>query len=154
MPPENEMPVPVPRAAGVYRVHRRLIVCSDWQTVTGLWLQREPVALPDGAGPAQLGEAVLAALANSRTDVPHPGRSDWKSQFGPFLEAARVKSYQAFMADARYVALREESGVVTLEPQRNEGASGGFEAIEEQSETLATRDPGPIGEAVLRLLNA
>lgn len=148
------MSVPAPRAAGVYRVRRRLIVCSDWQTDTGLWLQREPVALPDNSEVATLGEAVLAALANSRSGVPHPPRSDWKAQFAPFLDAARVKSWQAFMADARYVAVRDEDGALTFEPQRNEGANGGFEAIEEMTETLATRDAAAIGGAVLRLLAA
>lgn len=141
------------RAAGVYRVNRRLIVCSDWQTVTGLWLQREPVALPGGAEPEVLGEAILAALAGSRQGVPHPARSDWKDQFAPFLKAAQVKGYAAFMDGARYVALREEAGALVLEPQRNQGASGGFEAIEELSEMLDTGEAAVIGQAVLRLLD-
>lgn len=118
----------------------------------GLALEIEPKAL--GKSPAlHCVAAVLSrALAQSDRVVPHPTQHEWKGSFAPFLKAAGVRSYRAFMDDARSVEIGVVDDELSLTPHRNLGSKGGFELLPDLAVSLAATEWNNAAATLLRLL--
>lgn len=138
------------KSVAIYRVNGKLVVAPMVRTTSGLGLEVDPLSL--GASPDRkaVEAAIAAALAQSGRVVPHPAQSEWKGSFAPFLEAAGVRSFRAFMATAQSVSITEKDGALAVTPNRNLGAREGFEPIDADSETLA--DLSAAAQTVLELL--
>jgi hypothetical protein len=67
---------------------------------------------------------LLAALSNSREDVPHP--TTWKGLTGPLLKAAGVRSFDAFAKPAKGVDISQDESGVVLIPTKNGGPRNAF----------------------------
>ena len=136
------------RAAVVYLVNHHLVIGASRRTATGLQLEVEPRALQADANAEEVAASLLSALhASEPTAVPP---RDWKGVFDPFLRAAGVKNYKAFMAAARSVNVDEQDGEFVVTPNRNLGPREGFEPI--TSESLRLSDLPSVVRAVLEKL--
>ena len=110
-------------SVAVYQLKDRLLVHPWNKTTMGLGMATEPyLALPLEAGSKAVGEAVLAAMAQSGRTVGHP--TAWKGLSAPLLKAAGVKSERAFQAGSRYVSVDRRDGGYVIGPTRNGGTSG------------------------------
>jgi len=65
---------------------------------------------------------LLAVLAKSRKNVPHP--TSWAGLTAPLLKAAGVRSYNAFANSAKCVGASLEGDSVTLLPTKTEPGKG------------------------------
>jgi hypothetical protein len=112
-------------------------VWSSSRTVSGLWIMNGWFRrLPATADTASLGEVVESALDASTDGVPQPPLRDAPSPFQPVLDDLRLASYARYLAGTRSTLVERDGAEVTLTPNRNAGARGGFV---------------PIGEAVVRM---
>ena len=121
------------RSAVVYAINDRLIIGASRRTATGLRLEVEPQTLGGNAGLAELVASLSSALAASMPAAIPP--RDWKGFFDPFLKAAGVRSFKAFMAAAQSVSIDERDGTFVVTPYRNLGPSEGFEPIPSEAAT-------------------
>lgn len=146
--------LPVKRAT-VFSRSTGLIVHPSSRTTDGVWILAEPCVrlsadVPDDA----LGEAVLAALAASRTDVPHP--TNWKGIVQPLLAVAGVTTWAAFAKRARCVHVSLDGNgddTMHVTPTANLGPREGFEEIQNESRTLpAASSAQVVGATVRRVL--
>ena len=128
------------RSAVAYRANGRLIIAPIVQTTIGLGVEVDPHCLPAPVDHDALANALAGALARSDRVVPHPLQGEWKGLFQPFLRAAGVRSYRAFMADAQRVGIALDGQQLTLEPQRNLGPREGFVPVPENAEWVDQDD--------------
>ena len=138
------------RSAVVYLVNHHLVIGASRRTATGLQLEVEPRALQADSNAEEVAATLLSALDASEPTEVQPG--DWKGVFDPFLRAAGVKSYKAFMSGARSVNVDEQDGAFLVSPNCNLGPSEGFEPI--TSESLRLSDLPSVVRAVLEKLRA
>jgi hypothetical protein len=124
----------------------RIFVRADSKTVHGLWIQSDPVLEVDPHNPAELGRAVLSALAGSKEGVAHP--SIWEGVPDRLPELAGVKSSNTFYASTRCVVIKCQSDCVTFTPYRNLGAKEGHEPLTGKDRT-SSLDSSEIGTALL-----
>jgi hypothetical protein len=122
-------------------VHERrgfLLIQTALQTEQGLWIGTGPCAkLPASVSSAEIGAAMLEALARSGAIIPHP--TDWtETEPDPVLQQAGVKNWAAFARGAKVVEVALETEI-ELTPTRNVGR-GGFEHLPDESNSR--RNPG------------
>lgn len=136
------------RAAVVYRINDRLIIGASRRTATGLRLEVEPRAVEADAELPRIVSALSSALDASTPAAVPPG--DWRGFFDPFLKAAGVRTFKAFMAAAQSVDVDEENGAFIVTPNRNLGPKDGFEPI--RSRASKVPDLGSVANALLENL--
>ena len=99
----------------------------------GPWVLGPPVLAADPRDPAELGRAILSALAGSKEGVPHP--SNWDELLAPLMKLTGAKSSSAFENSARCVGIMYQDGHVTFTPKRNFGARNGYQPLKEKDRT-------------------
>lgn len=139
------------QSAVAFLVNGRLIVAPVVRTTTGLGLQVEPIDLGRSPDEADIVDALDLALERSARVVPHPAQSEWKGFFSPFLKAARVRSYKAFMRDARLVEIEAIGNGLKLTAQRNLDSKIGFEPLPDETALLPREDLKGVAAALPRL---
>ena len=103
---------------------------SDSITTVGIGLGTPPhLKLDITAGQEELGQAVLDALAGSKTGLPHPTPEAGDRMFDPMLQLARVKTWAAFSKNAKNVRFVADSQWLIFEPWQNAGPKRGFVPI-------------------------
>jgi len=139
-------------SAVAYFANGHVIIAPVVRTTTGLGLEIEPRSL--GASPDinATGAALAAALASSKRIISHPSQDEWKGFFAPFQSAAGVRSYKAFMKEAKRVSVRVIDDHLKLTPQRNLGSKEGFEPIPDEAVVLSLDDMSAAGANLLGLL--
>jgi hypothetical protein len=140
------------RSAVAYRVRGNVIIAPVVHATTGLGLEVAPMALGPSPSSADVAAALADALSNSGRIVPHPTQIEWPGFFKPFLEAAGVRSFKAFMADATSVGIDDLGDDLRLTPNRNRGAKEGFAAIVEEALVVPKADGERSAEALLAML--
>lgn len=138
------------RSAVVYLVNGRLVIGSNRRTTAGFHLSVEPREMQAHATAEDVRNVLSSALDASLPVAATP--TDWKGQFDPFLAAAGVRSYKAFMSSARSVGVDEADGEFTVTPYLNLGAKDGFGPIPCDASKLP--DVGAAARAVLEMLQA
>jgi hypothetical protein len=138
----------------VYRVPAGLVLSTYDRTMAGFWVAAGSTrtAAVD-ADAAELGEAVLAGLAGSRTDAPVPaGRAPVGE---PAATAAGYRSYRGFARAAVLVLVERHGRLVTVTPTVNQGLTGphrGF-APSTDEEVIVAPEPAEVGAAVQAALD-
>lgn len=135
------------KSASIYLRKGAIFIRTVSRTEHGLGMvDGPPATLAVGSPPGDVGEAVLASLARSRS-VPHP--TSWEGlNDDPMLREANVKTWSAFSRSASVVEVRLDAEFV-LTPTRNEGARGGFAHLNEKALHLpATASAEELGRAV------
>lgn len=108
--------------AVAYERKGRFFIRSASKTTVGVWIDDGACFTADGsAPPVEIGAAVQAALAESRTGVPHP--TDWKHVCSALLAVAGVRSMLTFERSAKRVEIVSDEQIV-LSPTRNRGRDG------------------------------
>lgn len=129
------------KLATVFSRSTALIVHPSSRTTDGVWILAEPcVWLSADVSDDALGEAVLAALAASRTDVPHP--TNWKGVLQPLLAVAGVTTWAAFAKSALCVHVSldgDGDDTMHVTPTANLGAREGFEELQAESAARSRR---------------
>jgi hypothetical protein len=135
------------KRAAVYRLKDRILVHPWQETEMGLGIAAAPYAsLPLDAAADALGDGVLAALAESGKEVPHP--SSWKGQSAPLLKAAGVRSEKALHTGSRYLMVEREGKTLRIEPSRNGGTKGDTKGFEPLPQLAISLDAGAAPEAL------
>jgi hypothetical protein len=129
-----------------------VIIAPVVHATTGLGLEVAPMALGPSPSSADVAAALADALSNSGRIVPHPTQIEWPGFFKPFLEAAGVRSFKAFMADATSVGIDDLGDDLRLTPNRNRGAKEGFAAMVEEALVVPKADGERSAEALLAML--
>jgi hypothetical protein len=132
--------------ASAYEWHGRIFLHPDSKTTSGVRVLSQPVVAADPRDSAELGRAILLALAGSKQGVPHP--SIWDDLSAPLIKFAGAKSYRAFVGSARCVSIELEDNRVTFRPCRNLGPRSGYEPIRERVRTNLAND-SELGAALL-----
>lgn len=142
------------RASVVYRRGTLLWFRSLAETVEGLWIQSDPVlSLSVSATVEQIGISVRKVLAESVIGVPHP--REWKDLPDSLLEAAGVKSWNAFERNAVSCTIEDDGKRLVFLPTRNLGAGKGYDYKEDHQVQVSSHSSYPeIGGAVLQALAA
>ncbi|QAY78981.1 hypothetical protein [Sphingosinicella sp. BN140058] len=138
-------------SAVAYLANGKLIIAPVVRTTDGLGLEVEPSTLGGSPDEDSIAEALSGALTRSGRVVPHPAQSEWKGVFQPFLKAASVRSYKAFMKDARTISIRATENALELTPYRNLGSKEGFQPMPEEVVLLHRDDLKGAAQALLRL---
>jgi hypothetical protein len=111
--------------ATAYRTKDAFVVHAESRTTDGVWIATEPyIRLRMGCSLDELGEAVLAALAASRSEVAHP--TDWKGVLKPLVKVAGLKSWSSLARVARCVGVEASSEGIAFVPSENLGPREGF----------------------------
>lgn len=137
------------RAAAVYRVADRVILCPQLLTRDGYQVTGPPTAFGWPVAPGTMVLALRGALAASGRIIRSPGRE--ADIFKPVIEAAGVKSYKVFMARAILVDVTLDAGVLRLIAMRNHGPRRGFESSGDEAAGVFAADA--IENAADRLLD-
>lgn len=142
----------LPRSAVVYRVNGKVVVGTTVLARSGFGLDVDPQDLGTEPDLGSIAAALARALSQSGRVVPDPAPHEWKGRFAPFLKAAGVRSFRAFMATARLVTVDEQDGTFTVTPSRNLGTKGGFEGVPSEVQVLPDLDSAArtIGELLTR----
>lgn len=140
-PPACELSGSDEQHAGCYFVNGRLLIHAISRTTAGVGLAENPVIV-DESDNQQIGSAIMQALSSSRHDVPHTKTS----VFQPFLKAAGVRSYKAFMKDATLVDIEKRGSLFIIQRWNNEGPKEGFKPSPEE--------PTKLTEPTIALLGA
>ncbi|MGO1073134.1 hypothetical protein [Lysobacter sp. CA199] len=88
-------------------------------TVHRLGMGTTPVEAVEATAPERLGAAMERALAASREGVPHP--VVWDDLTAPLREAAKVRSWSAFVKTAKFVQIERSATEVVFFPYKNVG---------------------------------
>jgi hypothetical protein len=140
------------RSAVVYGINGRLLVAPVVRATTGIGLEVDPARVDQPVNRDALAGALRVALDASEKVVPHPRRDEWPGFFKPFLTAAGVRSFKAFMARAQRVSVYQADGRVTVTPDTNIGAKAGFEPAPQLAEVIEAPDLAAAADAVMRSL--
>jgi endonuclease YncB( thermonuclease family) len=125
------------------------IVCPYSRTAKGTWvLDGKPVRLPVTDTTAeQLGEAIGAALAQSREGVEELTRDSQRAR--PLLDLLQLSDYATYAKGTRQVEVYRDGDTVEVTPQRNEGGRRGFTPIDTEMRTLISPSPDQFGTEVI-----
>jgi len=138
------------QSAVAYSANGKIIVGPVNRTTMGVGLEVDPrVYLPIVS---DLALGIKHALAMSAKVVEHPSQGEWKGFFKPFLDAAGVRSYAAFMKDAKRVSICIVDGQIKITPQRNLGSRQGFEPVSDAAVLIPLDDEQGAASTVLRFL--
>ena len=138
------------KSAVVYLVNNKIIVASVVLTTAGVGLEIDPtlsLALPEDLIPN-----LLHALEKSTVVVEHPAQREWKGFFRPFQDIAQVRSYKAFMANAKQVSIEWVGDQLKITPQRNLGATEGFEPMADALVLVPVANANKAASELIRLL--
>lgn len=108
--------------AVVYRSNGALIVAPIVRSKAGIGLEVEPCLVPQPIDPTLFGAQIEEALASSYRIVSDPGKDG--SGFQPFLRIAKVRSYRAFMRDARRISILKSPEGFLVGEDENRGSKG------------------------------
>jgi hypothetical protein len=138
------------KTATVYKRRNSLLLHSNSQTTSGVWIAAPPfVKLDAHEEPATIGQAVIKTLEASQASVSHPTK--WDRLFEPMLEIAGVKSWAGFIKGASCVEIDLENGRLTISPNKNNGAQEGFTPSQGKDIHLpADASPHEVGMALDR----
>lgn len=104
----------------------KIFIQAYSQTRVGVWISSGPVYVTSGdASHAEIGEKILAALANSIVGVMHPSQNEWKFVRSPMLTAAGVKSWSSFAKGSKAVGFEYAGEMVVFTPSSNYENDGG-----------------------------
>lgn len=134
------MLAPMKQSAVSYRVRDKLIIGYLVRTSMGLGLEVDPRPLMMTTPNDDVARAIGEALNASEKVVAHPTQDQWKGFFQPFIKAAGVRSFKAFMADAIRVSIDRRDAQLELKPHRNLGPKIGFEPIPSDVIVLPAED--------------
>lgn len=112
------------QCATAYLRQKKIVLHSGAKTTDGVWIVWPPVLSSDPVEGAELDARILQVLAASRTDVPHP--ISWAGLTDPLLQAAGVKTWNAFAQAAKCVEIETAGGGVSFLPTRNGDVRDGF----------------------------
>lgn len=131
--------------------HGEYIVATYSRTPKGIWvLDGTPTLLPETSTDKQLGAAVRAALARSRTDFPEVTRDSRPARL--LLEFLRLPDFATYAEGTKSVGVRSESTdageTIKVTPRRNETPERGFTPIIEAAQTYVYESPEQLGAAV------
>jgi hypothetical protein len=115
-----------PPTVGVYLRAGNVYSHPYVQTTTGLSIFAEPVLVAE-EGDDRVAEQLLSLLSVRRPIVPHP--TSWKDLTNPLTRAAKVRSYKAFLASAKYVEVTLKEDTVSLVPTKNAGHRDGLQHL-------------------------
>jgi hypothetical protein len=142
----------VVKGTDVYKRTDGWYVHSCSKTQAGWWLSAPPfIRLPADEPPADIGNAVLRGLEESRPNIPDP--TNWDGVFDPMLELAGVKSFGKFMKDSVSIGIWDDGEWLSFEPNKNQGPRRGYTPLVEKDFRIprgATAEE--IGIAVLRAI--
>lgn len=139
------------RRATAYRRKGHFFVHASSRTTDGVWILTEPcVKLSEDCSDRDLGAAARAAVAASRTGVPHP--QTWSGLLDPLLRQAGVKTWSAFAKTATCAEIEEDGGKASVIPTRNLGVDEGFQPIPAKAEIVDLDAAEALGASVRRAL--
>lgn len=139
------------RNASVYRRGNVLILQPFSTTTAGVGIATPPsVTLDAGASPEMIGLALVQAMQESRSEVPHP--LDWKGVGGSLLAAAKVRSWSAFARGTLCCEVSDNGKFITLRPTINEGRKGFVHCPGDELSIPSSSSPEQIGTAVRKAL--
>lgn len=128
------------RLAGIYERKGKLFISPYHKTVAGYWIGDSETTTVNRDDASALKDAVIAALAASRKDVPTPPRD-----FDPtasLLIAAGVSSWNTFAKSAKSVAIELNNGRIEIIPDKNMGSRDGFVPMSDKVLVVSEGDPG------------
>ena len=123
----------------------RLVVTTLSRAFTG-WLPDGTVAVPDGAGDAELGAAVVAACSRSGEGMVPAAPGEVRPQDAEILRVVGAPSQAEFQRRASLVGVNRCDSRYTLIPMRRK-RGGSFVSID-QAEEVADPDDAALGAAV------
>jgi hypothetical protein len=139
------------KLATVFFSKKKVIIHSSSKTDKGAWIITKPVFVVESIDAHKdIGQAVIDALEHSQLNVPHP--TSWQGLFDPVLQAAKVKSMNAFMKQAKCIEVELSDASLDIFPNNNLGAEGGFERDAEGVIRGASKDPVDLGQLLAQLL--
>ncbi len=95
----------------------KVLIQAFSQTTTDLWIAYGPVYVAaEDSLPAEIGAKVIAALANSKTGLPHPSQDKWNAVQLPMLEAAGVKSWATLEKGCKSVGIEDKGEHISIMP--------------------------------------
>ena len=141
------------QSAVTYRVRDKLIVGSVVRTSMGVGVEVNPRRLSIKSQAEEIAAAIDCALEGAGGVITHPAQDQWKGLFKPFLQAAGVRSYKAFMEEAISVEITRRGELLELNPQRNLGGNGGFAPIRSETVVLPASDLMAAAFALKSFLN-
>jgi hypothetical protein len=109
------------KTAAIYRRGGKVFMHPYSTSTQGLWIFTEPVFVATEFDRKLAGQ-LLAILAKSRENVPHP--KSWAGLTAPLLKAAGARSYNAFANSAKCVEAVLDGDSVTLLPTKTEPGNG------------------------------
>lgn len=129
------------------------LVSTSSKTTDGFWVAEDlPTRLPQESSPPQLGEAVRAALNESRDGIQGPGIEGKPEQ--PLLDMLGLPDYATYAKGTRSVGIHatpsENGETIIVTPTRNEGPRRGFTPIKEERRTFTYESPEQLGAEVVR----
>src|SRR5262249_55881027 len=126
-------------------------VHASSRTTDGVWILTEPcVKLSEDCSDRDLGAAARAAVAASRTGVPHP--QTWSGLLDPLLRQAGGKTWSAFARTATGAEIEEDGGKASVIPTGNLGVDEGFQPIPAKAEIVDLDAAEALGASVRRAL--
>ena len=142
------------RRANVYLKGNTVVIMPSCRTTAGFYMEQEPVRTVQQGDVAAIGEAVLAALAAYRENIPTLRRKD----HGPLSLAAiatGARTEAAFMRGAKTCAIEVDEQNCYVFSYENRGVQEGFvpQAAKELSFPCSS-DAEMIGRMVLQGLAA
>ncbi|WP_168074239.1 hypothetical protein [Caulobacter sp. SSI4214] len=108
--------------AVVYRSNGALIVAPIARSKAGIGLEIEPSFVPQPIDARLFGGQIEEALTRSYRFVSDTGKDGFS--FQPFLKIAKVRSYRAFMRDARRISILKSPEGFLVEEDENRGSKG------------------------------
>lgn len=138
--------------AQIYLRDGRLFIFASSCSTSGFLFASGALQTLDANKDSKLiGHAVLAALAESHSDMPAP--KDPKSITKPLLKASGVKSWTSFAKGAKYISVSCDDDGWHFTPTQNLGVKDGFEDLEQKEIHIKRKmTDRQIGEAVIRAL--
>jgi hypothetical protein len=134
------------KLASIYLRKGKIFISASHKTEAGFWIADDQSVVVENSDESGICEAVGAALARSKHDVPTPPRD--ANLVRPLLAAANVSSWSTFAKLAKYVNVHLGDGELEITPYRNMGGSDGFEPITE-SAVMLPEGSSDLGNAIL-----
>lgn len=138
--------------ATIYKRGAVLIIHPTSKTTAGVGIGTPPFLVVDAdASPGIIGRELVQALQAGRSGIPHP--VDWSNVGTPLLEAAKVRSWSAFVRGTLCCVVSDDGKDIGLIPTVNRGARTGFEHLpDDELSVPSTAPPEQVGLAVRKAL--
>lgn len=106
------------KVAYLYEYNDRLVLVPGSFTTQQFLITDSPVISVSSRDARDIGKALSAALAQSKSEIPHP--ASWKGLFDPVLRAVGAPSMKKFHKSAKCVVV-EQSSAIVMKPLKNAG---------------------------------